>query len=154
MNTESTHHTKSPGPDMSIAPLIKKFVRFLNVLTSKWNVSKFELNRITSLQIIVFLVKIRLHIFKTIENSEFSMLIKHCFLIGKKYCSKQWLDKCYLDSAWLETMVKRWYADFKRGRTETNDAESSGDLNSAVILENAKKNKKTNSINSFWLIVN
>ena len=35
-------------------------------------------------------------------------------------------------------MVKRWYADFKRGRTDTNDAECSGHPNSAVVLENTK----------------
>ena len=40
-------------------------------------------------------------------------------------------------------MVKRWYADFKRGRTDTNDAERSGHSNSVVFSENTKK-KKTN----------
>ena len=39
----------------------------------------------------------------------------------------------------LETMAKRWYADFKCGRTDTNDAERSGCPNSSVILENTKK---------------
>ena len=53
--------------------------------------------------------------------------------------TKQWLDKCYLDSAPLETTVKRWYADFKRSPTDTNDAEHSGHLNSAVVPENTKK---------------
>ena len=53
--------------------------------------------------------------------------------------AKQWLDKCYLDSVPLETTVKRWYADFKRGCTDTNDAECSGHPNSPVILENTKK---------------
>ena len=43
--------------------------------------------------------------------------------------AKQWLDKCYLDSAPLETTVKRCYADFKRGRRDTNDAECSGHPN-------------------------
>ena len=37
--------------------------------------------------------------------------------------TKQWLDKCYLDSALSETMVKRWYSDFRHGCTDTNDAE-------------------------------
>ena len=36
-------------------------------------------------------------------------------------------------------MVKRWYADFKRGCTDTNDAERSGRPNSAVVSENTKK---------------
>ena len=36
-------------------------------------------------------------------------------------------------------MVKRWYAHFKRGRTDTNDAEHSGRSNSAVVPENTKK---------------
>ena len=29
--------------------------------------------------------------------------------------AKQWLDKHYLDSALLETMDKRWYAEGARG---------------------------------------
>ena len=55
--------------------------------------------------------------------------------------AKQWLDKCYSDSAPLETMVKRWHADFKRGHLmwSANDAEHSGHPNSAVVLENTKR---------------
>ena len=53
--------------------------------------------------------------------------------------AKQWLDKCYSDSALSETMIKRWYADFKCGCTDTNDAEHPGCTNSAVFLENTKK---------------
>ena len=52
--------------------------------------------------------------------------------------AKQWLDKCYSDYAPLKTTVKRWYVDFKHGRTDTNDAECSGRPNSAVVLENTK----------------
>ena len=63
------------------------------------------------------------------EKSEF------CVLIGKN-TAKQWLDKCYSDSAPSETMVKRWYADFKCGHTDTNDAGHSGCPNSAVVQEN------------------
>ena len=71
------------------------------------------------------------------EQSEFCLFIKHCFLMGKNTIQvKQWLDKCYLDSASLETKVKRLYADFKRSHTDTNDAECSGRLNLAVVLEN------------------
>ena len=62
--------------------------------------------------------------------------------------AKQWLDKCYSDSAPLETIVKRWYADFKHGYTDTNDAEHSGHPNSADVLESTKK------LHSFWLIIN
>ena len=84
------------------------------------------------------------------EKSEFCVLIKHSFLMRKNTVqAKQWLDKCYLDSAPLETTVKRWYADSKYSRTYTNDAECSGHPNSAVIPENTK-----NSTNSFWPIVN
>ena len=36
-------------------------------------------------------------------------------------------------------MVKRWYADFKCGCTDTNDAECSGCPNSAIGSENTKK---------------
>ena len=91
-----------------------------------------------------------MQIFKTIEKSEFHVLIKHCFLTGKNTVQvKQWLHMCYSDSTPLETTVKRWYADFKRGHTDTNDAECSGRPNSGVVLENTK-----NSTNLFWLIVN
>ena len=53
--------------------------------------------------------------------------------------AKPWVDKYYLDSAPLETMVKRWCADFKCSCTATNDAECSGHPNLAVVLENTKK---------------
>ena len=53
--------------------------------------------------------------------------------------AKQWLDKCYSDSTLLETMDKRWYADFKCSCTDTNDAECSGCPNSAVVPENTEK---------------
>ena len=56
---------------------------------------------------------------------------------------KQWLDKCNSDSAPLETMVKKWHADFKYNRTDTNDAESSGHSNLAVVPENTKKTPQT-----------
>ena len=36
-------------------------------------------------------------------------------------------------------MVKRWYADFKCGRTDTNDAERSGHPDLAVVPENTKE---------------
>ena len=57
--------------------------------------------------------------------------------------TKQWLDKCYSDSALSETMVKRWYADFKCSRTDTNDAECSNHSNSAVVPKNTKKISQT-----------
>ena len=68
------------------------------------------------------------------EKSEFHVLIKHCFLTGKNTVqAKQWLDKCYSDSALSETMVKRWYVDFKHSHADT------GRPNSAVVQENTKK---------------
>ena len=38
----------------------------------------------------------------------------------------------------METTVKRWYGDFKRVRTDTNDAERSSRQNSAVVQKNSK----------------
>ena len=35
-------------------------------------------------------------------------------------------------------MFRRWYANFKYGCTDTNNAECSGHPNSAVVLENTK----------------
>ena len=74
------------------------------------------------------------------KKSEFLELVKHCFLIGKNTLqAKQWLDKCYSDTVLSETTVKKWYADFKCGHTDKNDAECSGCLNLVVVLENTKK---------------
>ena len=56
-----------------------------------------------------------------------------------KILFKQSKDKCYLDSAPLKTMVKRWYADLKYAHTDTNDAECTGHPNSVVTLENTKE---------------
>ena len=36
-------------------------------------------------------------------------------------------------------MIEKWFADFERGRTNTDDAERSGRLNSAVVSENIKE---------------
>ncbi|GFW28340.1 hypothetical protein TNCV_4640061 [Trichonephila clavipes] len=47
--------------------------------------------------------------------------------------AKQWLDKCYLNSASSPTVVKRCHADLKCGRRDTNDAERSVRQNSAVV---------------------
>ena len=57
-----------------------------------------------------------------------------------------------MDSALSETTVKRWYASYKCGRTDTNDAECSGCPNLAVVPENTKKLlKKKNKIKKIIL---
>ena len=65
--------------------------------------------------------------------------------------ANQWLDKCFSDSAPSETMVKRWYADFKLNVV----AQMQMILNVQVgqIRQLSRKTPKT-STNSFWLIVN
>ena len=78
--------------------------------------------------------------FSKLKKSNFRVLIKHCFLMGKNTVqAKQWLGKCYSDSATSETTIKRCYADFKRGRTNTNDLERSRHSNLVVAPENTKK---------------
>ena len=77
------------------------------------------------------------------EKSEFLVFIKHYFLMEKNTVQvKQWLDKCYSDSAPSETTVWRWYADFKCGRRDTKNAENSARLNSLVVPENTQKLRK------------
>ena len=51
--------------------------------------------------------------------------------------AKQWLDKYY-----SKTTVKKQYADFKHGHTDTNDTKCSVCPNSAVVPENTKKHYK------------
>ena len=68
------------------------------------------------------------------------MLITHCFLIGKNTVeAKQWLDKRYGDSAPGKSTIINWYVEFKRGRTNTDDAERFGRPKSAVVPENITK---------------
>ena len=40
--------------------------------------------------------------------------------------TKQWLDKCYMESSPLRKMVEKRVGKFKRSRTSINDAERSG----------------------------
>ena len=49
--------------------------------------------------------------------------------------AQQWLEKCYGDSAPSKTTICWWYAEFKRGRTDTEDAERSGRPNEVVTPE-------------------
>ena len=68
------------------------------------------------------------------------MLIKHCFLMGKNTAeAKQWFDKRYGDSAPGELTIIDWYAEFKCGRTNTDDAERADRPKSAVVPENIQK---------------
>ena len=60
--------------------------------------------------------------------------------------AKQWLDKCYLDSALVKTMIKRWYVDFKHGCNDTNDAECLGCPNSKC----PRKHQKTSHTCFGW----
>ena len=111
--------------------------------------SKFEPNQIISLQI-SYLSEATVANFQNDGKIWISCVDKALLSDGRKNTvqAKQWVDKCYSNSALSETMVKRWYAAFKCGRTDTDDAEHSGHLNSAVIPENIKK------LHSFWPIVN
>ena len=78
--------------------------------------------------------------FQNVGKIWFSYIDKALLSDGKNTVqAKQWLDKCYLNSALSETTIKSWYADFKCGRTDTNDAEYSGHPNLAVVPENTKK---------------
>jgi histone-lysine N-methyltransferase SETMAR len=61
------------------------------------------------------------------EKSEFRVLIKHYFLRKKTITeTKAKLDKYYGDSAPSISMVKKWFTEFRCGRTSTADAERPG----------------------------
>ena len=79
-------------------------------------------------------------IFKTTDRKEFRVLIKHCFLTWKNTVeAKQWLDKRYGDSAPGKSTIIDWYAEYKRGRTNIDDAQHSYSPKSAVVPENITK---------------
>ena len=74
------------------------------------------------------------------DKKEYRVLIKHCFLMGENTVeAKQWLDKRYGDSASGQSTIIDLSAEFKRGRTNTDDAERSGHPKSAVVPENITK---------------
>ena len=53
--------------------------------------------------------------------------------------AKQWIVKCYENSAPEKSTIIDWYAEFKGGRTNTDDTKRSGCPKSAVVLENITK---------------
>ena len=53
--------------------------------------------------------------------------------------AKQVLDKCYGDSAPGNPIIIDWYAELKHGRTNTDNAQSSGFSKSAVVRKNITK---------------
>ncbi len=74
------------------------------------------------------------------KKTEFHVFIKHYYLMGKDPVqARQWLEKCYSDSATSKTTICWWYANFKCTCIDTNDAECSGRPNKAVTLENIEQ---------------
>ena len=74
------------------------------------------------------------------DSKQLHVLIYHCFLMKQNTVqTQQWLEKCYGDSAPSKTTICRWYDEFKRGRTYTEDAERSGRPNEVVTPETIKK---------------
>ena len=53
-----------------------------------------------------------------------------------------WLDKRYGDSAPGKSTIIDWYAESKRGSTNTDEAERCGRPKSAVVRENITKAHK------------
>ena len=73
-------------------------------------------------------------------SKQFRVLIYHCLLMKKNTVqAQQWLEKCYGNSAPSKTTICRQYAEFKCGRTDTEDAVRSGRPNEVVTPETIKK---------------
>ena len=53
--------------------------------------------------------------------------------------AKKWLDKRYGDFALRKSTINDLHAEFKRGRTNTDDAKRCGRPKSAVVPENITK---------------
>ena len=74
------------------------------------------------------------------DEKEFRVLIRNFFLMGKNTAeAKQRFDKRYGDFAPGKSTIIDWYAEFKSGCTNTDDAERSGHPKSAVVPENITK---------------
>lgn len=63
------------------------------------------------------------------NNKEFRVLVKHCFLKGKsKHEAQEWLEKCYasIENAPIppKKMICRWYEEFQQTEnTESTNAD-------------------------------
>ena len=78
-------------------------------------------------------------IFKTMDSKQLRVLIYHCFLMKTNAVqAQQWLQKCYPDSAPSKRTICYWFAEFKRGRTDTDDGERSVRPIEVVTTENIK----------------
>lgn len=80
---------------------------------------------------------------KIMDSKQFRVLIYHCFLMSKNTVeTREWLEKCYPDAAPSKSTVERWFSEFNRGRTDTDDAKRSGRPNRVVTPENIEKVKE------------
>lgn len=74
------------------------------------------------------------------DQKEFRVLIKHCYLMKKNTAQTQrWLEECYGEAAPSKTTICRWFSEFKCGRTSTSDAARSGRPLEASTPENIKR---------------
>ena len=72
------------------------------------------------------------------DSQQFRVLIS--LLLDEKNTvqAQQWLQRCYPDSAPSKRTICHWFAELKRGSTDTDDGERSG-RPMVVIQENIKK---------------
>ena len=135
--------SKSLWPDIQMATLIYYPYDFSIIPTFKSILSKFHkivfiITQVTELQVTLLLC-----FHKIMDSKQFRVLIYHCFLIGKNtVTAREWLQKCYKESAPPKSIVKYWFAEFRHGRVDTDDAERSGRPNEAVTAENVDKVEK------------
>ena len=109
--------------------------------------SKFHDNLTFSSEVTEVLVKQLFSISKQwIKKKVSSVNQTLLFNGGNTVEAKQWLDKRYGDFAPGKSTIIDWYAEFKCGRTNTDDAERSGRLKSAVVSENITKVHKIQSV--------
>lgn len=74
------------------------------------------------------------------DQNEFRVLIKHCFLMGKNTVeTKIWLDEHYPDAAPGKSTISVWFAKFRTGHMSTENGARSGRPREAVTDENIKK---------------
>ncbi|GFT01177.1 putative RNA-directed DNA polymerase from transposon X-element [Nephila pilipes] len=70
-----------------------------------------------------------------------------------RFPDKQWIEKCYPDSCPSKATICRWFAEFKCGRTDTNDAERSGRPVEAVTPENSQLEYADGGRGDTWMEV-
>lgn len=76
------------------------------------------------------------------NTSEFRVLAKHCFLIGRNIDqTKEWLDQKYSESAPAYSTIEGWFVDFHRDHTPNTRSKRANETQAHSVNKTKTKKK-------------